>query len=191
MNRIARLMAVGSLTVLALLAPALAQGDSTLIDFRIRDQFETVHTEAEFAGRVVLLIGSARPGSEYNPVWGAAIRDSLLTLGIVDSVRLLSVADLRGVPFFMKGFVRGKIPKDPQTPILTDWDGTLARHYRFNPETSNIFVFNREGRLLDRWAVLQLDPAVVAEVVAVLTEAVGAPGRRGAGETGPRDSGNR
>ena len=58
------------------------------------------------------------------------------------------MADTRGVPFFVKGFVRGKFPKERDRPVLLDWEGRFAKAYDWRPEETNVLVFDEHGTLV-------------------------------------------
>jgi hypothetical protein len=125
--------------------PALGQ-DSTLISFQIEDQFGVAHTEKEFLGQVVLVIGSNRGGSKYSRQWGPALRAGMDSLGFGDEVLSLPVANVSSVPGFMKGMVRKKFPKEKEKWALVDWKGLFAKSYGFQKGACNLLVFDREGR---------------------------------------------
>ncbi|MBN2366136.1 MAG: hypothetical protein EH225_09145 [Calditrichaeota bacterium] len=131
--------------------------DTTLINFSLKDQFNNHYSNKNFEGNIVILVGSDHEGSEYNETWSLAIYDSLKEIGLEDSVKFLPVADLRGVPFFLKGFVRSKFPSDYSKWILMDWSGKFARSYDFSPDASNIILFDRKGNLIYHMTVTNLD----------------------------------
>ena len=147
------------MVMIALLLPAgiiLAQ-DSTLIRFELKDQFNHVRTEKELQNKLVILVGSDHEGSKYNDAWGKAIHDSLAGKGAQNQVEFLPVADLRGVPFFMKGFVKGKFPKEPARWILMDWKGQFVQAYNFVPAECNIIVFDGNGQIVHQTSVRELN----------------------------------
>jgi len=88
-----------------------------LVDFAFEDQFRNVHRRADVQGKIVLLIGSDKGGSSFNGSWSQAIRASLKDHPEYDQISELPYSDLRGVPFFMKGFIRSKFPEDPDHAI--------------------------------------------------------------------------
>jgi hypothetical protein len=104
-------------------------------------------------------VGRDREGSKYNSVWGKAIHDSLNQKNFTSQVDFLPIADLRGVPFFLKGFVKGKFPKNSARWILLDWKGQFAETYHFKQERSNILIFDQDGKLVYQTAVSELDRA--------------------------------
>jgi hypothetical protein len=148
------------IVLIALLLSAgvsLAQ-DSTLIRFELKDQFNNVHTENDFQKKFIILVGSDHDGSKYNSVWGKAIHDSLAKMEMQNLVQFLPVADLRGVPFFLKGFVRSKFPKEQARWILMDWKGQFAQAYQFVPAECNIIIFDPDGKIIYLTSVREIDP---------------------------------
>lgn len=153
--------------LMALLLPAgiiLAQ-DSTLIRFELKDQFNHVHTEQDFQNKLIILVGSDHDGSKYNSVWGKAIHDSLAKRDVQNLAQFLPVADLRSVPFFLKGFVKGKFPKEPARWILMDWKGQFAQAYKFVPAESNIIVFDTDRQIVYQTSVQEIDPSRLREIL--------------------------
>ena len=141
-----------------------------LIDFEIEDQFDHPRTAAEFAGHPVVLFGSDRKGSRYSGAWVEAVRAALAISGDTEAVRLAEVADLRGVPFFVKGWVKKKFPRELADWVLLDWRGKLARAYQFRRDSCSILVFDRDGRLTYRTAVTELESEVLTELLANVAE---------------------
>lgn len=128
--------------------PFIQAQDAVLISFKIEDQFERVYTEKEYLESIVVIIGSDKDGSQYNGIWGNAIGDSLKNEKNYPQIKFLRIADLRGVPFFVKGFVKGKFPKDKTRWVLLDWKGRFAKTYDFAPASSNIVIVNRQGAVV-------------------------------------------
>ncbi|MEJ2048838.1 MAG: hypothetical protein P8Y60_03170 [Calditrichota bacterium] len=144
--------------------PVLAQ-DSVLVKFKMKDQFGNSHSNTAFQKKIVILIGSDREGGNYNGSWGKAIHDSLAEKNRAGQVEFLPVADLRGVPFFLKGFVKGKFPKKPGRWILLDWKGQFAETYHFKPDLSNILIFDQDGKLVYQTAVSELDQSELKNIL--------------------------
>lgn len=155
-----------SLMVGAPLSAGEARAQSTtLIPFEIEDQFEEVHRDADYANRILIVIGSDRDGSEFNPVWGEALTAALEGEDGYARIAMLPVADLQGVPFFVKGMVRGRFPEDPEQWVAMDWDGVFSEAYGFVESSSNILVFAPGGRLVQRAHGRELDAAVLQSLV--------------------------
>lgn len=141
-----------------------------MISFELKDQFDHPHTEKELSGHIVILIGSDKGGSQYNPLWGKAIHDSLVNNDGFKRLKFLAVADLRGVPFFLKGFVKGKFSKDEKRWVLMDWKGTIATSYQFEAGASNIIIFKRDGKLVHKTAVHDLEQETLGEILTILRQ---------------------
>lgn len=150
--------------VLGSVIPAAA-GESELIDFEIKDQFDVVHRDEDLRGEVVVLIGSGKEGAEFNRVWGEAIRDTLAVDGLEQAYTKVAVADVRGVPFFLKGMVKGKFPEEPERWVLADWKGRFAQAYEFDEQSSNILIFDRKGSLVHQTAGRELETDTLAVIV--------------------------
>jgi predicted transcriptional regulator len=134
----------------------------------MKDQFNNEYTEQNFRGKIVVVIGSDKDGSKYNPIWGQAIEDSLKNENGYEGVAYLPVADLRGVPFFLKGMVRGKFPKAPERWVLMDWKGKFPKAYEFEEKASNILIFDREGKLVFKTHVYDLEKEKLSEILNTL-----------------------
>ena len=142
--------------------------DLFLIDFEIEDQFGHKHRDDDWRGEVLLLIGSDKDGSQFDDTWTRAIQNSVTTIADVGSLRIVHVADVKGVPFFLKGTVRGKFPRDSAHPIILDWKGEFANAYDFEENKANILVFDRTGLLQHQLAVTEMDPLKMEELKNVL-----------------------
>ena len=158
------------LTILGLVvgSPSYAE-EQEFLDFELKDQFENLHQSSDVEGNIVLLIGSDRGGSQFNQGWGTAIHESLSDHPRYDQISQLAYADLRGVPFFVKGVVRGKFPQNPDQWVLMDWKGVIAKTYDFAPKSSNVLVFARDGALVHHASGPEPDEETVSEVVNALS----------------------
>ena len=141
---------VRHLLMLLMVTTSISAGtpDSMMISFELKDQFDRSYTPESWGDRVVVLFGSDRGGSSYNPLWAQALIDSLHDAPDLHGLQIAALADLRGVPFFLKAFVRGKFPREKDMAILMDWKGVFPKAYGFVADRSNILVFDRAGRLV-------------------------------------------
>jgi hypothetical protein len=77
--------------------------------------------------------------------WGNGLRT-------LPHCRIVFAADLRSVPFFMKGTVtgmfRGKGPSGKDKgPVLLDWDEKIGRAFGHTPSVANVYAFDRSGAM--------------------------------------------
>jgi hypothetical protein len=127
------------------------------LKFEIKDQFDNLHTEKEYFGSITVTIGSDRGGSKYNGIWIKAIIDSLGNKFDTSQIAFLPVADVSGIPFFLKGYVKGKFPTGRKEWILMDWDGYFSETYQFAEDSCNIAVFDKNSNFIYKASGQKLD----------------------------------
>jgi hypothetical protein len=142
--------------------------DHTLIPFKLDDQFGRSHTEAECAGRVTVVLGSDRSGSRYTAQWLAGVRDAMHDAPGADRVRTFGVANVRGVPTFLRPVVARALPKAKDAEVLLDWDGRFATAYDFGEGCCTVLVADPYGNVVLRTQGKEARPEQVAEVASTL-----------------------
>jgi hypothetical protein len=130
--------------------------DSTLVSFKIKDQFNREYTEESWGDSIIVLFGSDKDGIEYNKIWGKAVHDSLKATNGFEKIKFVGLSDLRIVPFFLKELVKTKLPKDKRKRVLLDWQGVFPKTYQFESGACNILIFNSVQKLIHKTAVHQL-----------------------------------
>lgn len=139
--------------------------EKSLIDFEMQDQFDSTYNQNSFDGKMILLIGADRNGSQFTGQWGSLLADSLIASGQIDSVKFVPSATLQGVPKIMKGMIKGMFPKEKQNWTLMDWDGLFAGSYNFETDKCNIVVFDVEKNVLIHKSVTEFDEAAAREIL--------------------------
>jgi hypothetical protein len=139
--------------------------ETMLIQFEIKDQFDRPHAERELQDRSVLVLCGDRKGSQYQSQWTTALRDSLRSRGYPESITLVEAADLRDVPFFVKGSVKQKFPREEAAWVLMDWKGRFAKAYDLQKDKCNIVLFDHSGVLVYETAVEDLSLPVLNEIL--------------------------
>jgi predicted transcriptional regulator len=159
------------LTTLGLMAAVPMHAEQLqLLDFEIEDQFKNVHRRSDVQGNIVILIGSDKDGSPFNEAWGKAIHESLSDHPQYALISLLAHADLRGVPFFLKGHIRREFPQNPDQYVLMDWKGLIAKAYNFAPKSSNVLVFAPSGDLAHHASGREPDDETLDRLLTALRE---------------------
>lgn len=74
------------------------------------------------------------------------------------------------MPFFLKGFVRGMFPENPDQWVLMDWNGVIAETYKFVPKSSNVLVFAPDGVLVHHASGHEPDDESLRALVSILRE---------------------
>jgi hypothetical protein len=139
-----------------LVSPTVMAADSTLIDFEIKDQFDGIHRDDDFRGRVVVVFAYDRKGNDYQDRWFSAMRDSLAVTHDSSAVGFVRLANVRGVPFFLKSMIKGKFPREPEQWTLLDWKGRFDKAYGFAADMCTILVFNQRRTLVHSTTVTGL-----------------------------------
>jgi predicted transcriptional regulator len=133
-------------------------------DFTLHDQRDKQVNLHELEGQVVMLIASDAEGEKQNDEWKKAIgkyRNRVLVFG---------AADVRKVPFFLKGKYKRRFQKDPAS-ILLDWDGVIFKTYGLAENVSNIVVIDKKG-IVRYFHSGKAEPAAVEELSAALEKSL-------------------
>jgi hypothetical protein len=116
----------------------------------LNDQYEHPFQLSDLRGSVAVLIDGDRTGSQFNGVWGSAVRNRYKNSGD-QHVAVVFIAQLASVPSFMRGLVQkkflGKDSAHPAGRILLDWHGVVADRFGFRADVSNVYLIDREGVL--------------------------------------------
>ncbi len=136
-----------------------------LSSFTLKDQFDREYTEKSFPDKILIIIATDRDGSKFSDSWRQAIYDELEKRQKAKQVLFIRVADLRGAPWFLYDFIKGKFPKDKDRWSLMDWKGIFATAYSFESKSCNILVFNSQHCLIYKTHVQEPDPQKLEEIV--------------------------
>jgi peroxiredoxin len=115
-------------------------------EFTLQDQYDKTVALRQFEDRIVVLIASDKEGSVQNPQWKKAISEKY-----GDNIVILGIADVRSVPFFLKGKIRNDFKKD-EGNILLDWKGEVFTAYGLAKGVSNIILIDKNGSIRFRYA---------------------------------------
>jgi hypothetical protein len=104
--------------------------------------------------------------------WGKALGESLKPEKEGREVFVIGLSDLRGVPFFLKGYVRGKFPQKQEEWALLDWQGLFADSYGFVPGEANILVFAYSGRLIHHAHFADCESSAVRDITVIVQKEI-------------------
>jgi hypothetical protein len=130
------------------LAACIAEGGPSLInakapEFSLRDQYDQSFSLQSFAGHPVVLLASDKGGHDQNHQWLALLKEKYGR-----KIRIVGVADVRTVPFFLKGVVRSDFKKE-EGSVLMDWDGVVFTSYGLAPGVANVVLIDGSGIVRD------------------------------------------
>jgi hypothetical protein len=114
---------------------AFAPLESTLPRFTLEDQYERKWQHSDFQSSLVIYVISDRTGYSYSSNWTKPLVEQYR-----NRVRFVPVADVRGVPGFLKGYIRSQFKKEFSYPVLLDWEGTVTTGIRFTAGLPNLAI---------------------------------------------------
>lgn len=143
----------------------------SLIEFEVKDQFDHVYRDTDFAGKIPIFFTGDKKGSRFNPAWHEAINEGLAASGESLDVVYIHVADLRKLPKMMRRTVRKRFfPKDKEKWVLLDWEGRLAEAFSSINGKCNITIFGADRRMIYHSSGTEVDDAVVSKIVGSIRE---------------------
>ena len=134
--------------LVTVVSAAVAPIGSTAPDFTIKDQYDHEVQLSSQRGKAVLLIYGDNLGSDYMGVWAGAVRDS----AAASAVNVIRIANLRAVPALLRSYVKRQFLKPhsdgkPTSPVLLDWDATVAKIFGFTDDLTNVYLIDEQGML--------------------------------------------
>ncbi|MCP5524295.1 MAG: hypothetical protein H7A46_22395 [Verrucomicrobiales bacterium] len=120
-------------------------GTASILDpFKLTDQ-RGEKREVRFPlDRPLVITLADRAGSKQVAGWVEPVRRRF-----GESVRIEGVADLRAVPGFLRGLVRGQFA-GLDYPVMLDWDGAVVGPAGYEGGAVAVWLVDREGNILWR-----------------------------------------
>ena len=147
MNRIHILVLAGALLSGVESHAAAVQEFPTNAPARVEllDQYNDSQVLAFPDTRVTLLALADRGGSDQVAGWITALKTNF-----AGRVAILGLANLSGVPGFLRDKVRKQFRGDDTHPVMMDWSGNTCRQFGYTPGVANILVIDHRGRIRAR-----------------------------------------
>lgn len=111
-----------------------------LPQFVMEDQNEKEVKSSTFNGKQVLLFLADRAGSKLTPNWTKSLEPLYR-----NKVEFVAIANVSSVPFFLKGFIRGKFKENYSYTVLMDWKGDLWDFYQCQDDVPNVVFIDNGG----------------------------------------------
>lgn len=121
----------------------------------LRDQYDAPQRLVFPAMSVVVLTIADKKGSEQVDGWVAALKSRY-----AGRIELRGLADVGGVPGFLRGNVRKKFQETRTYPVMMDWSGKVCAQFGFQPGMANVLVIARDGNIHARVAGSAREPAL-------------------------------
>lgn len=113
----------------------------------LSDQYETKHVLTFPATNVVFLTIADRKGSEQIAGWITALKARPER-----PVDIRGLADVGGVPGFLRGRIRKGFQETILYPVMMDWSGKVCAQFKYVPDRANVFIIDRNGSLVGHFS---------------------------------------
>jgi len=113
------------------------------VEFVLKDQFKEPHAFTLPAPKVTVLVFGDRKCSDDATPWSDA-----LWKRYKDRIQYEGVGVGRWIPFFERPIARMMIRKATDFPIALDWNGKVAKKYRYLYKHINVFIIEPNGRIV-------------------------------------------
>lgn len=108
--------------------------------FTMEDQNEKEIQSSIYNGKHVLMFLADRAGSKLTANWTKHLEPLYR-----NKIEFIAVANVSSVPFFLKGFIRGKFRENYTYTVLMDWKGSLWEHYQCKDDVPNVVFIDQTG----------------------------------------------
>ena len=128
------------LSLLALSGTRSLEQDGRRESFTLSDQYGKAHEQVFPKNRISVFALADRKGSKQLENWIEPFYKRY-----ADQVDICGVANLKGVPGFMKPMLRGLFKKGIKYPVMMDWSGEICEALGYEAGKANIYVLCPEG----------------------------------------------
>ena len=111
-------------------------------EFKLNDQFKKPHDQTFPKNKVSIFALADRKGSKQLEDWIAPFYERY-----TDQVDICGIANLKGVPGFMKPVLRKLFRKGVDYPVMMDWSGEVCEAFSYQPGVADIFILTKGGVL--------------------------------------------
>ena len=111
-----------------------------LPSFTMEDQNSKEIQSSMYKGKHILLFLADRAGSKLTPNFTKVLEPKYR-----GKTTFIAVANVSSVPFFLKGFIRGKFRENYSYTVLMDWDGDLWKHFSCKDDVTTVIHIDPNG----------------------------------------------
>lgn len=138
---VTRMVSVLIISVLFLGIQLLANGvGQKLPSFTMEDQYSKEFQSSAYKGKHLLLFIADRAGSKLTPNFTKVLEPKYR-----GKATFIAVANVSSVPFFLKGFIRGKFQENYAYTVLMDWKGLLWEHFSCKDDVTTVVHIDPSG----------------------------------------------
>lgn len=133
------------------------------------DQYDAPQRLAFPATNVVVLTIADKKGAKQIDGWVTALKSRY-----AGRIELRGLADVGGVPGFLRGKVRKHFKETRTYPVMMDWSGNVCAQFGYKKDVANILLLGRDGTIHARFTGAAT-PAAIAEAVTALDKILLSP----------------
>lgn len=138
---VTRMISTFIISVLLIGFQLLANGIGQKIpSFTMEDQYSKEVQSSAFKGKHLLLFIADRAGSKLAPNFTKVLEPKYR-----GKATFIAVANVSSVPFFLKGFIRGKFQENYSYTVLMDWKGVLWEHFSCKDDVTTVVYIDPAG----------------------------------------------
>lgn len=138
---VTRMISTFIISVLLIGFQLLANGIGQKIpSFTMEDQYSKEVQSSAFKGKHLLLFIADRAGSKLTPNFTKVLEPKYR-----GKATFIAVANVSSVPFFLKGFIRGKFQENYSYTVLMDWKGVLWEHFSCKDDVTTVVYIDPAG----------------------------------------------
>lgn len=116
-------------------------------EFELTDQFEHARVFRFPRPKVTVLTIADQKGAAQLASWVQCLRDRY-----AEQIEIEGVADVSMIPALFHGMFRRLFKKQVTYPVMLDWSGDVIEQFAPAKGVANIYLINREGRILRKFA---------------------------------------
>ena len=130
---------------LARAEPSAQASPSQVTNFALADQQGRLHKYHFPKTKLSLVTVADQKGSTQIESWIRPVRQRYETTIDIDGI-----ADVSAVPVLLRGVVTRRFRKGLDYPVMLDWTGAVCRQFAHVKGQVNVYLLDREGRVLHR-----------------------------------------
>ncbi len=138
---VTRMISVFAVSILLIGIQLLANGIGQKVpSFTMEDQYSKEVQSSAYKGKHLLLFIADRAGSKLTPNFTKVLEPRYR-----GKATFIAVANVSSVPFFLKGFIRGKFQENYTYTVLMDWKGVLWEHFSCKDDVTTVVHIDPAG----------------------------------------------
>ena len=112
----------------------------------LHDQYDAPQILSFPTTNITVLTIADRKGSEQVDGWIAVLKPRY-----AGRIELRGLADVRGVPWFLRGKIGKRFQEARQYPVMMDWSGKVCAQLGYQQGLANILILDHRGNVLGRF----------------------------------------